>query len=272
MKLQDSIMFIQGNNIDRNTATLSGGGIHADNFKLPIPVTATTIIYTPAGSSNIDPSSFTASGNADITPSVIYKNRIRSNIAKGYGGGMYLNKFAASLISDDISSNQATDGSGGGIYATNFAGSMTNCLLSRNSSRIGAAMYADAFSSSSTFINNTIAGNMCGNSNATGGIYATGIRCTFKNNIFWNNGRDIFNVIGDFSNSLMKDYQGSNGNIDGDPLFVNPAAGDFHLQAGSPCIDKISAGDAPVDDLDGTLRPQPHVEGGMSDIGAYEYH
>jgi hypothetical protein len=58
------------------------------------------------------------------------------------------------------------------------------------------------------------------------------------------------------------------GNTTGDPMFVDAAAGDFHLMRGSPAID---AGDpaAPLSgrDADGTLRPQ----GTRSDIGAFEY-
>lgn len=53
----------------------------------------------------------------------------------------------------------------------------------------------------------------------------------------------------------------------GDPRWVNPSAGDFHLQAGSPAIDRGSATDAPAVDFEGTSRPQGH---GV-DIGAFEY-
>lgn len=55
--------------------------------------------------------------------------------------------------------------------------------------------------------------------------------------------------------------------IEGDPLFVNAALGNFHLQAGSPAIDKGAAANAPADDFDGTARPQ----GTGYDIGAFEY-
>jgi len=46
------------------------------------------------------------------------------------------------------------------------------------------------------------------------------------------------------------------GNIDVDPLFVNPANGDFHLQGSSPCIDAgdNSAPDLPLTDIDGEAR------------------
>ncbi len=55
--------------------------------------------------------------------------------------------------------------------------------------------------------------------------------------------------------------------VEGDPQFVNPAHGDFHLQPGSPAVDAGSAADAPSVDLDGDPRP-----GGTGyDIGADEY-
>jgi PKD repeat protein len=46
------------------------------------------------------------------------------------------------------------------------------------------------------------------------------------------------------------------GNIDSDPLFVDPGYSDCHLQAGSPCIDagNNDAPDLPVADFEGDLR------------------
>jgi hypothetical protein len=53
--------------------------------------------------------------------------------------------------------------------------------------------------------------------------------------------------------------------ITSNPLFVNAAAGDFHLQAGSPCIN-VGANLGLTTDKDGNAVPQ----GGTPDIGAYE--
>jgi hypothetical protein len=65
---------------------------------------------------------------------------------------------------------------------------------------------------------------------------------------------------GSFSHNLV----GSSYN----PLFVNPSAGDFHLQAGSPAIDAGTMIALVATDFDGIPRPQ----GAAYDIGAYEYH
>lgn len=52
--------------------------------------------------------------------------------------------------------------------------------------------------------------------------------------------------------------------IDADPLYA--AAGDYHIQAGSPCVNKATATNAPDHDYDGDPRPW---DGGV-DIGADE--
>ena len=52
-----------------------------------------------------------------------------------------------------------------------------------------------------------------------------------------------------------------------DPLFVDPASGDWSLRFGSPCIDTGTASGAPAIDIEGTERPQ----GGGFDVGAYEF-
>ena len=72
-----------------------------------------------------------------------------------------------------------------------------------------------------------------------------------SNNLFFGNGT----APGMFSNSVT-----------GDPMFVNVANSDFHLQAGSAAIDAGAAVSLGTD-YDGVLRPQ----GNGYDLGAYEF-
>jgi hypothetical protein len=101
---------------------------------------------------------------------------------------------------------------------------------------------------------------------------------TIQNNIFANQSNGIGAIFPDLSTNLSLVAgnnciwnQGSNridpGDVVGaDPLFVKPE-NDFHLQVGSPCIDKgLSLANVPKD-FDGTSRPQ----GQGYDMGAYEF-
>jgi hypothetical protein len=83
---------------------------------------------------------------------------------------------------------------------------------------------------------------------------------TFNNNLFKNNVTDLYD----------RDNIGVvlNASVNADPLFVSPAAGDFHLSAGSPAINAGTSSGAPDHDLDGFPRPF----GAAFDIGAYEWH
>jgi len=73
--------------------------------------------------------------------------------------------------------------------------------------------------------------------------------------------------------NLVHGFRGEGGElygdayIEGDPLFVDPGAGDFHLQSGSPAIGQGSCDTAPHDDYDGDPRCKASD---ACDIGADE--
>jgi hypothetical protein len=84
------------------------------------------------------------------------------------------------------------------------------------------------------------------------GMGIRGGGASIKNNIFANVGNPGAGTSGN--------------NLTADPKFVNPANGDFHLQPGSPAIDKgTSLPEVPCD-FDGKKRPA----GSGYDIGALE--
>jgi len=59
------------------------------------------------------------------------------------------------------------------------------------------------------------------------------------------------------------------GNIDADPLFVDPSDGDYHLSDNSPAIGAgFDTSIAPITDIEGNPRPAP--PGSNPDMGAYE--
>jgi hypothetical protein len=101
-----------------------------------------------------------------------------------------------------------------------------------------------------------------------------------KNNIFTEQrGQTIWTVSSPGLNADYNLFYNSDGsNLSGthyphdlwavNPLFVNPSAGNYHLQAGSPAIDKGVTLSNVLNDFDGISRPQ----GAGYDIGPYEYH
>jgi hypothetical protein len=134
-----------------------------------------------------------------------------------------------------------------------------------------------------TMLNNTLVGNTA--DSATGIWLKQCITTTIQNNIFAyqdNGQKHISSDAGDPSESTLTAgyncvYRGA-GLIptrladpydvwNENPLFVDKANGDYHLQANSPCVDAGKILDSVTDDLDGNPRPV----GSGYDIGAYEF-
>ena len=114
-------------------------------------------------------------------------------------------------------------------------------------------------------VNCTITDNSAaGDSNGKSGLWQTG--GTVVNTIIYNNGKPALGscqVSGGTFKTNITDMVASEGGFVQDPKFVNPTC-DFHLQTGSPAIDK--AAPLVAYDLEGVARPQ---RDGW-DIGCYE--
>src|SRR5262249_51911397 len=115
--------------------------------------------------------------------------------------------------------------------------------------------------------------------NGRDGILSTASSGKIYNNTVYHNGQAGFQNLSDSSNNATNNIFYLNGtaaisgstsgsqNLTTNPSFVNAAAGDFHLQAGSPAIDAGMTVSEVTTDRDKMPRPQ----GARFDIGAYEY-
>jgi len=183
-----------------------------------------------------------------------YNTVISNNTAQTKGGGVYA-EYPIHLVNCLLCRNSATS-DGGGIWLSCGTGSyLQNCTVSYNQSgSIGGGVYWDGgCSSASLSSRNTI---VMFNSATTSDPNYT----------------QSFGTIA-FSYSCAAPLPSGAGNINSDPLFVNPGVNDFHLAASSPCIDTGTLSGAPVVDLDGVSRPQDGNGDGVAqvDMGAYEY-
>ena len=176
--------------------------------------------------------------------------------ANGWGGG----GANRSTLNNCIITGNFAAGNGGG--ADNSL--LNNCIITSNSASYGGGAYI------CTLTNCTIIGNSA--TSTGGGVDDGGIKTNIYNCIvFYNAAPSEPNIGGYFNcNYGCTTPLPTNGlgNITNDPIFVNPAAGDFHLQSNSPCIN--AGGNSWVrttNDFDGN----PRIVGGTVDIGAYEY-
>ena len=107
----------------------------------------------------------------------------------------------------------------------------------------------------------------------------------FCNNILVNNGVGVGSAGAVWQNNLVyggqtlysgQDLTGTNGNISTNPFFACLPTGDFHLLAGSPCIDAGTNGapQLPAIDFDGNPRILAGItnHSAVVDIGAYEFN
>ncbi|MCA9407129.1 MAG: right-handed parallel beta-helix repeat-containing protein [Candidatus Omnitrophica bacterium] len=111
--------------------------------------------------------------------------------------------------------------------------------------------------------NNRIYNNTISNSGKWGLFLTVEDASIVENNIVFNSAMNKETT----KNVIQPGSKLSNNLIDIDPLFVNPSAGNFKLQSGSPAINKGKTVAEVPTDMEGVARPQ----GGTYDIGAYEY-
>jgi hypothetical protein len=160
-----------------------------------------------------------------------------------------------------VVNNIAYKNSGWGVHTWHAANQVTisNNLLFENG-RGGIIVGAGDSPGGVTADNFLVSNNICiyNGDSAVIEYGATGPNNKYLNNLIWGNARGLVLAVT------------PGPTISADPKLVNyqsEGGGDYHLAAGSPCIDAGTSQGAPSTDFDGASRPK----GAGFDIGPYEY-
>lgn len=148
-------------------------------------------------------------------------NVIRQNFAPSYGGGVFIDEGAAATLKHDlIHHNTTATGHGGGIGVDNGDPGPSQVFIEHCTVAYNNAGYVgDPY---------WLGGN---------GIFVdSGSTATVTNSLFWNHGDDFY-VRENTASALVINWSLSQeawpgtGNRSTNPLFADPARGDFHLRS-----------------------------------------
>jgi len=205
-----------------------------------------------------------------------------------HGAGLYYSAFASGNVKRCVFFDNHALKDGGGLYiGQHTAVRVDACLfVSNRADRRGGGVYYLQNGTSAEIYNSTFYQNHA--SSGGSGLYGSYVNpghLEIHNCIFWDwIGEGISEIKFDpyvsFTleyNDIKGGYPGE-GNLDLNPMFVDPEGGNFELQPGSPCIDAGTSEGASGSDFAGNCRyddPGTLNTGGGAydyyDIGAYEY-
>ena len=256
---------IQGNSSWGGSQGLSGGGVCIqDNGTLNhCLISDNTAIKSTAGGG--------VGGGVMMQYGGDLNNCIISNNSASRNGGGGVELVAGGQLNNSTICHNTTSGGGGGVQLEFNGGAVNNCLVYANSA--GDSGGGAQLKRGGVMNNCTLGGNTSTLSSEDGGgayLFEGG---TLNNCIVSGNTQDGAWNIGVSGAGTTVRYTCSpglsgSGNITNNPAFVNAAANNYRLLAGSPCIDAGTneAWMTSAVDLDGN----PRLVGTIVDMGAYE--
>jgi hypothetical protein len=184
-------------------------------------------------------------GNTDLQGVVI-----RDNHGSYSGGGIVVSQgYSGGRIANNYILHNTADTYGDSIFTVHASMDIANNTIVGDPSGSGAGIYVNAGGAGGLKLTNNIV-----TGHTIGILKETGASVTLAGNDVWDNDTNYSGLTA------------GSGDISADPEFVDPDNGDYHLAAGSPCINAGTTVDGLYFDYEGDRRT-----GTLLDIGADEY-
>jgi len=201
--------------ITGNTATDSGGGLAS--FSSSHPVIRRCLISGNAASNESGGGVYIIMGSATVEDCAIIGNE-----ADYGGGGLFSSTNSTLHVSGTLIAGNSSVSIGGGLYSASGM-TMSHCTVVGNTAEYyGAGI--EVFQGPDNHIDNTI---VAFNRNAEGIFTISGNIDIVCSDVYGNEGGNYGGATADMTGPL---------NISEDPLFCDPAGGDYYLNADSPVL------------------------------------
>ncbi len=286
---------VAGNNADNSFHVVNGAGTNAtavlDGFRVTLGNANGTnpndrgggILCTGGASPTIRNCHFLANnctfgGGAGyvLSSSPTFTDTIfQNNTGGSFGGAFDCNTTSVTWDRCTFIGNSAARAGAVEVFSTGSP-RILNCVF-RNNTSTGSGGGGAIWSSSTTTIRNCTVVNNSSTTNATAGILVSGGGASIANCIVWDNSgpggaQGSANQIAGttaVSYSIVEGGFAGTGNLNADPLFVNPAGFDYRLTIGSPGIDAGNNAAVPAGfPFDLLLKPRFADEPTVADTGA----
>lgn len=232
---------LEGNTVTSNRGSWGGGvQVESSNATLDGNTISANIANRGGGLSLLK-------GHPTLSGNSVLRN------AADEGGGLFLWTTDATLVNNIVADNNA-DRAGSGLYVEASSGRLLHNTICRNSGGDGSGVHVSRPTSSAQQSTVALTNNIVV-SHTVGIMVAAGNVSTLESTL-WHANTDDWDGAGTINHS--HDYSGN-------PAFVAPSAGDYHIGPASAALDRgVDAG--VTSDMDNQPRPYQ-----TPDLGADEY-